>query len=160
LTVRRVVERRENDAEIHFHPPLKAKASIPTPGTEALKTPWYHPDSARTSPSLSDALHSARHEGKTESITRISRIQARRRVQQDSDWLAPSANSLQKCGMIAVTILFLGVAAYYSSSLPLPLLFDDRLLSFRRGLFTRQFREHNEHAFDRPKQGITGEHDK
>jgi|GEM_PF-5025008 hypothetical protein len=64
------------------------------------------------------------------------------------------------CGMIAVTILFLGVAAYYSSSLPLPLLFDDRLLSFRRGLFTRQFREHNEHAFDRPKQGITGEHDK
>ena len=66
-----------------------------TPGTEASKTPWYHPDSVRTSPSWSDTLHSARHEGKTESITRISWIQARRRVQQDSDWLAPSANSLQ-----------------------------------------------------------------
>lgn len=48
--------------------------------------------------------------------------------------------------------------AYYSSSLPLPLLFDD--FSFRRGLLTREFREHNEHAFDRPKQGIPGEHDK
>lgn len=29
-----------------------------TPGTEASKTPWYHPDSVRTSPSWSDTLHS------------------------------------------------------------------------------------------------------
>lgn len=67
-------------------------------------------------------------------------------------------HSLRPCWLPAFNILVSKTVAYYSSSLPLPLLFDD--FSFRRGLLTREFREHNDHALDRPKQGIPGEHDK
>src|SRR5688572_510492 len=75
-------------------------------------------------------------------------------------WNQPPAPFSHRSKALAARFQHSGVqtVAYYSSSLPLPLLFDD--FSFRRGLLTREFREHNEHAFDRPKQGIPGEHDK
>src|SRR5688572_27950603 len=131
-----------------------------TPGTEASKTPWYHPDSVRTSPSWSDTLHSP--------VTRAKRnpLLGFRGFRLGGEFSKTQIGShhppilFRMLGLIPSTFWSFGVAAYYSSSLPLQLLFNDRLLSFRRGLLTRQFREHNEHAFDRPKQGITGEHHK
>jgi len=73
----------ENAVGRHFRRSQKCKSLHPfDPGTEALEAPWYHPDSARMARLQSDALRLARHVGNAESITLVSRIQARRRVQQ------------------------------------------------------------------------------
>jgi hypothetical protein len=68
---------------------------------------WYHPGSVLNDQSPFTTLPLARYVGEAESITRVSRIQARRRVQQYLDWLAPSANSLRNVvSMTAFNIPF------------------------------------------------------
>ena len=59
--------------------------------------------------------------GEAESITRVSRILAQRRVRRRTGWFAPCTSSLT-----AVRI------AYYSSSQPLELRFNHRLLGLGR----------------------------
>src|SRR5437773_10597389 len=61
------------------------------------------------------------HGGEAESITRVSRILAQRRVRRRTGWFAPCTSSLT-----AVRI------AYYSSSQPLELRFNYRLLGLGR----------------------------
>ena len=173
MAVRRAVERRKHDAEHPFSSASKSKSLHPLAqgrrlrrlrGTTLIRLgrhsrcpmPFIRPVTrARRNPLL--GFRGSRLGGEFSKIWVGSHHPP---TLCPECWSQPPAPFSHRSKALAARFQHSGVqtVAYYSSSLPLPLLFDD--FSFRRGLLTCEFREHNEHAFDRPKQGIPGEHDK
>src|SRR5437868_12090878 len=104
--VRRECVQAENEAGGCFQQSAKTqKPPSLCPGTEASEAPWYHPDLARNNVRCPQPFMTPCHGGEAESITRISRILAQRRVRRRTGWFAPW-HQLSHCCTIRVLLLF------------------------------------------------------